>query len=155
MTRNTLDESHTEFTAILEELLSVDQDITAREVVRRHSILSSASTITRHAKRRELLQKYQKQQSELRLWKSRLSKTSKDDVAVKLSLQETRISELESTIKTLTTGHLALIAAVAQAGGMGKLVKFYENFRDVRNTLQAVGALPDSHAQSIKPIVKK
>jgi hypothetical protein len=74
---------------------------------------------------------------------------------VKLALQQTRISELESTVKTLATGHLAMIAAVAQVGGMGKLKKFYENFGDIRNALQDAGALPGSHDESIKPISVK
>ena len=47
---------------------------------------------------------------------------------------------LVSIARCLT--HLALIAAVAQIGGMGKLTKFYENFRDIRNQLQDAGALP-------------
>jgi cytochrome c-type biogenesis protein CcmE len=54
MARNTLDDQHIEFTNILEELLASDQAITAHEIVRRHSTLSSASIITRHPKRREL-----------------------------------------------------------------------------------------------------
>jgi hypothetical protein len=144
--RNTLDEQHIEFTNILEELLASDQAITAREIARRHSTLSSASTITRHPKRRELLESYQKRQGELRHWKSRLGKTSKDEIATKLESQQARIIELETTVKTITTGHIALIAAVAQIGGMGKLAKFYENFREIRNSLQDAGAIPREHA---------
>lgn len=149
MARKTLDEQHVEFIDIIEVLLSADQDITAREIARRHSVLSSASTITRHPKRREILEEYQKRQGELRLWKGRLSKTSKDDTAVRLSAQLARILELENTVKTLTTGHLALIAAVAQVGGMGKLTKFYENFRDIRNSLDDANALPKKVATLI------
>lgn len=142
MARNTLDEQHEEFIKIMEELLSNDQNITAREVARRHSALSSASTITRHPKRRELLETYQQRQIELRLWKGRLGKSSKENTAAKLATQQARIMELENTVNALTTGHLALIAAVAQIGGMGKLAKFYEDFRDVRNSLFDGGALP-------------
>ena len=142
MARNARDEQHTELTNILEELIARDIDITAREIVRRHSTLSSASTITRHPKRREFLEAYQARQYALRQWKGRLSKQSKDHAASTLALQAARIVELEMTVKTLTAGHLALIAAVAQVGGMGKLTKFYENFRDIRNQLQDAGALP-------------
>jgi hypothetical protein len=142
MARNTLDEQHIEFTTILEELLASNQAITAREIARRHSTLSSASTITRHPKRRELLEDYQKRQGELRHWKNRLGKTSKDQIATKLEAQQARILELEITVNTITTGHVALIAAVAQVGGIGKLTKFYENFREVRNRLQDAGAIP-------------
>jgi hypothetical protein len=151
MARNTLDEQHVEFTKILEDLLSEDQNITAREIARRHTTLKSASTITRHPKRRELMLAYQAQQSELRLWKGRLSKTSKEGAASKLASQQSRIDELEKLLDTLTTGHISLIAAVAQVGGMGKLLKFYENFRDIRNRLYDAGAIP---AEGKVPIVR-
>lgn len=151
MARNTLDNQHEEFINILEELLKLDQDITAREIARRHTKLSSASTITRHPERRELLEAFQKRQNELRIWKKQLGKTSKDKTAAKLNTQQAQIAELETTVKILTTGHVALIAAVAQVGGMGKLVKFYENFREVRNHLQDAGALPKNIVASITP----
>ena len=154
MARNTLDEQHIEFTNILEELLASDQAITAREIVRRHSTFSSASTITRHPERRELLEDYQKRQGELRRWKSRLGKTSKDEIASKLESQQSHILELETKVKTLTTGHLALIAAVAQVGGMGKLAKFYENYREVRNQLYDAGAISNDPVDKINSIVK-
>jgi hypothetical protein len=141
MARNTIDEQHKELTDILEELISRDIDITAREIIRRHSTLSSASAITRHLKRREFLEAYQARQNALRQWKGRLNKQSKDQAAATLALQAARILELETTVRTLTQGHLALIAAVAQVGGMGKLAKFYENFREVRNQLQYAGAI--------------
>lgn len=152
MARNTLDEQHIELTKILEDLLSEDQDITARAVARRHSTLKSASTITRHTERRELVMKFQERQRELRLWKGRLSKTSKEGVASKLATQEARIEELEKLVGTLTTGHLALIAAVGQVGGMGKLAKFYENFREIRNCLYDAGAIPAEPKNTIATI---
>lgn len=154
MARNTLDEQHIELTKILEDLLSEDQDITARAVARRHSTLKSASTITRHPERRELVLKFQERQRELRLWKGRLGKTSKEGVANKLATQEERIDELEKLVVTLTTGHLALIAAVGQVGGMGKLAKFYENFREIRNSLYDAGAIPVERKNTIATIGK-
>jgi hypothetical protein len=155
MARNTLDEQFIEFTGLLEELLANDKNITAREIARRHSTLSSASTITRHPKRRALLETYQARQAELRLWGKRLTKISKRETASKLALQQARINELEVTVKALTQGHLALIAAVAQVGGMGKLVKYYEDFRQVRNSLQESGALPEASLMKIPIKAKK
>jgi hypothetical protein len=107
MARNTLDEQFIEFTGLLDQLLANDEDITAREIARRHSTLSSASTITRHPKRRALLETYQARQVELRLWGKRLTKTSKGETASKLALQQAHIDKLEATVKTLTQGHLA------------------------------------------------
>lgn len=154
MARKTLDEQHIELTKILEDLLSEDQDITLRAVSRRHSTLKSASTITRHPQRRELVVKFRERQAELRLWKGRLGKTSKEGVANKLATQDTRIEELERLVGTLTTGHLALIAAVGQVGGMGKLAKFYENFREIRKSLYEAGAIPVERKNTVATIRK-
>lgn len=154
MARNTLDEQHEELTKILDELLSDDQNITAREVVRRHSTLSSASAVTRHPMRREILETYQQRQIELRLWKSRMGKNSKEDTATKLATQQAHIVALENTVNILTTGHVSLIAAVAQLGGMGKLAKFYANFREIRNSLFDGGAIPHE-SQITLPVVAR
>jgi hypothetical protein len=150
MARHPVDQEHGELARILEELLNTDTDITAREVARRHTSLASASTITRNAERRQLLERYQQRQAELRRWKGRLTKTSRDEAAGKLARQEARIIDLETTVKTLMQGHLALIAAVAEVGGMTKLAKFYEHFRDVRNRLRDLGALPAEVPSSSK-----
>jgi hypothetical protein len=127
----------------MDELLSDNQNITAREVARRHSALSSASTITRHPGRRALLEKYQQRQTELRLWNGRISKDSKQNTGAKLAKQQALIVELENTVSILTAGHVSLIAVVAQTGGMGALAKFYENFREIRNGLYDSGAIPE------------
>ena len=142
MARKTQDHDNSELESILQELLNQNIAITAREVARRHSSLSSASTITRHPGRRQLVEQYQKRQTEMRTWKDRLGKRSKDRVAEELAVQEAKIVELDQTVRTLVTGHVALIAAVAQVGGMSKLLKFYEIFREVRDQLTQAGAIP-------------
>lgn len=142
MVRETQDKGNVELVSILQELLERDIDITAREIVRRHSSLSSASTITRHPARRQLVEEHQRRQAEMRQWQVRLGKQSKEQVAEKLASQQIKIAELDVKVRTLVMGHVALIAAVAQVGGMGKLSKFYESFRDVRNGLTDIGALP-------------
>jgi predicted metal-dependent hydrolase len=144
--RKTKDEDNRELDSVLQELLNQNVDITAREVARRHSSFSSASTITRHPERRKLLENYQKHQSEMRTWQDRLGKRSKEQVAGELAAQQVKISELDETVRTLVTGHVALIAAVAQVGGMSKLSKFYENFREVRQQLIKAGAIADDIA---------
>lgn len=146
MARKTQDQDNRELDSVLQELLTQNINITAREVARRHSSLSSASTITRHLERRKLLEDYQKRQSEMRTWQDRLGKRSKEQVAGELAAQQARISELDETVRTLVTGHVALIAAVAQVGGMSKLSKFYENFREVRQQLIQVSAIANDIA---------
>ncbi|MDE2419653.1 MAG: hypothetical protein KGO49_00530 [Gammaproteobacteria bacterium] len=144
MARISKDENNIELIKILDELISNNVDISAREITRRHPLFSSASSITRNAERKKLVEIYKQKQEEMRQWQSRLSKTSKNDIAEKLTSQEIIISDLEMTVKSLTQAHLALITSVAQIGGMNKLLQFYENYRDIRNILADVGALPDS-----------
>lgn len=142
MTQQENDVKHTELSIILETLIENDIDITAREIARRHTLLTSASSITRHPERRRIMQEAQERQAELRQWKGRLAKTSKNNLAARLVDQDQKVQELERKVEILAQGHIALIAAVAQMGGMAKLVKYYENFREVRNGLLSMNALP-------------
>jgi hypothetical protein len=140
--RNTIDRKHTELTLILEDLLAQNLDITAREAARRHSLFSDASTITRHPDRRALLADYQKRQQEARRCVAQVVKSSKEDTANKLAGQQHIIDELTKKVEILTTGHLALFKAVGKLGGTAKLVKYYDEYREVRNSLVGLGALP-------------
>lgn len=142
MARKTQDQDNSELQAILRELLDQNIAITAREIARRHSSLSSASAITRHPGRRQLVEEYKNRQVEMRTWQDRMGKRSKENVAEQLAVQEAKILKLDQTVQTLVTGHVAPIAAVAQVGGMSKLSKFYENFREVRHQLVQARAIP-------------
>ena len=88
------------------------------------------------------MESYQARQLELRQWKGRLVKTSRDIVAGRLVSQEETVKELTRKVEALTLSHLALIAAVAEVAGMAKLSKFYSSFKAVRETLYEMGALP-------------
>jgi hypothetical protein len=144
MARKVQDQGNKELELILQSLLDEDMDITAREVARRHSALSSASTITRQSTRRQLVEHYQMKQRDMRVWQERLRKRSKGQTAELVSTQEANISKLDQSVRVLVAGHISLIAAVAQVGGMGKLAKFYERFREIRDQLSDLNALPDS-----------
>jgi predicted nucleic acid-binding protein len=142
MARKPVDGEHGELEHILKQLLDENTDVTARAVARRHSLFSSASTITRHPERRCRLEAAQSRQEEMRRWAGRLEKTARRDTAARLAAQDARAAHLEATVKALTDGHMALIAAVAQVGGIGTLATFYESFREVRDRLVETGALP-------------
>lgn len=142
MARKIRDQDNAELELILQSLLEEDIDITAREVARRHSALTSASTITRQPNRRQLVERYQMKQNDMRSWQARLRKRSRGQAAELVSAQEEKISELDQAVRVLVTGHVSLIAAVAQVGGMGKLAKFYERFREVRDQLSNLNAVP-------------
>ncbi|BEV15524.1 hypothetical protein HBDW_23120 [Herbaspirillum sp. DW155] len=124
MPRKLQDKDNRELLQVLQMLLDADIDITAREVARRHGTLSSASTITRHPGRRELVEDFQTKQQDMREWQKRLRKRSKGQTAELVSTQEAKIVQLDQSVRVLIAGHLSLIAAVAQVGGMGKLAKF-------------------------------
>jgi hypothetical protein len=147
MARRTVDELNRELTLVLEKLLEEDADITARAVIRLHSSLSNASAITRNEERQRLVAQYQERQRELRRWHGRVNKQSRDRTASELAKKDHRISELEAQVAALVDSHVAMIAAVGEVGGMAKLVKFYEHYRDIRNRLHELGAIPEGRGR--------
>jgi len=129
---------------ILEVLLSNDEDVTARAVARLHPSISAASSITRSESRRRLLAEYQQRQVEYRRWRGRATKRSGADMAATLADKDYRIAELEATVQLLTASHLAMLRAVGELGGFSKWARFYEQYRDVRDKLAELGALPEA-----------
>ncbi|KWK76946.1 hypothetical protein WM16_11465 [Burkholderia ubonensis] len=127
---------------ILETLLASDEDITARAVARLHPSIKAASSITRSESRSKLLAEYQQRQSEYRRWRSRVAKRSGADTAASLADKDIRIAELEATVQLLTASHLAMLRAVGELGGFSKWAKFYEQYREARDKLAELGAIP-------------
>ncbi|MEM5461929.1 hypothetical protein VSR69_45425 [Paraburkholderia phytofirmans] len=127
---------------ILETLLANDEDITARAVVRQHPSIRAASSITRSESRRRLLAEYQKRQTEYRHWRGRVAKRSGADTATSLADKDVRIAELEATVQLLTVSHIAMLRAVGELGGFSKWAKFYEQYREARDKLAEIGAVP-------------
>jgi len=128
--------------SILEELLSIDQDITAREVARRHPSLKAASSITRDSMRRGLLSEYQQKQKNLRQWAARTQKTSAASVERILADRDVRIAELERQVDVLVASHVAMLRTVGEMGGFGQWARFFEKTSPVRALLAEMGALP-------------
>ncbi|MCM2483274.1 helix-turn-helix domain-containing protein [Burkholderia glumae] len=52
------------------------------------------------------------------------------------------IAELEATVQLLTASHLAMLRAVGELGGFSKWAKFYEQYREARDKLAELGAMP-------------
>lgn len=127
---------------ILCGMLEADEDITARGVIRHHPSLSAASSITRNPARAEMLAKYQARQLEFRGWRSRLAKRSKDSTAMSMAEKDFRISELERQVEILTASHVAMLRVVGELGGYSKWAKFFETYKDIRNDLVKMGAMP-------------
>ena len=131
-----------EMQEILLTMLETDEDITARGVIRRHASLSAASSITRNPARSEMLAKYQKRQEEFRGWRTRLAKRSKDSAAMGMAEKDIRIDELERQVELLTASHVAMLRAVGELGGYAKWAKFFDSYKDIRNELRKMGAMP-------------
>ncbi|MFA5824993.1 MAG: hypothetical protein WC825_03350 [Gallionellaceae bacterium] len=133
-----------EMESILKQMLESDDDITARGVIRLHSKLSAASSITRNPTRSKMLAIYQAKQAEFRRWRKRLSKRSKDSSAMGMAEKDIRISELERQVELLTASHVAMLRAVGELGGFAKWAKFFSNYQEIRNEIAKMGAMPDA-----------
>ncbi|WP_235548523.1 hypothetical protein [Noviherbaspirillum sp. Root189] len=139
-----------EMREILEMMLATDQAITARAVARLHPSITAASSITRNQARSQLLAQYQERQTEYRRWRGRVGKQSGVDAAAALEQKEHRIVELEHNMQLLIASHLAMLRAVGAIGGFNKWAQFYEQYRDVREKLAALGAMPDTTVSTMQ-----
>ena len=126
-------DSDREMRRVLEDLLSRDEDITARAVARLHPRINAASSITRSAERSHMLAQYQERQAEYRRWRGRPGKLSGAAAASALADRDVRIAELESQVALLTASHVAMIRAVGELGGFSKWAQFYELYRGSRD----------------------
>lgn len=133
-----------EMRRVLEDLLSRDEDITARAVTRLHPQIKAASSITRSKERSRMLTQYQERQAEFRRWRGRPGKLSGDAAASALADRDLRIAELESQVALLTASHVAMIRAVGELGGFSKWAQFYESYSGSRDQLAQLGALPEA-----------
>ncbi len=133
-----------EMREILEKMLASDENITARAVARLHPAIKAASSITRSETRTRLLAEYQERQAEYRRWRSRAGKQSAASVAATIEQKEHRVAELEGNMQILIASHVAMLRAVGELGGFSKWAKFYEQYRDVRDNLAAMGAMPEA-----------
>lgn len=135
-----------EMVAILERMVEQNQDITARAVIREHSSLKAASSITRSKERSELILQYQNKQNEQRAWQKRLGKTSKENAAKELAEKDMRIAALTQQVEILTASHVAMIRAIGELGGFSKWAKFFQDYQPIRDRLNTIGAMPSTNA---------
>jgi hypothetical protein len=130
---------------ILESLLERDVDITARAVARLHPSLKAASSITRSASRSALVAQYRHRQNEFRRWRGRVGKRAGDQNAAALADKQSRIDRMETMVALLTASHVALLRSLGELGGFAKWAAFYERFREARDALQKIGAIPSEN----------
>lgn len=155
MSRITKDPLHVELTSILAKLHSENHDITARAVAKLHPTLKQASDFTRHAGRRALIEQYQENQREFRSIFGRVRSTGSTIAAQRLQEANLKIEEFERNEAARIESHVAMIQAMAELGGITKLLKFYQKFAYIRETLEKQGALPELNENVVKLPSKK
>ncbi len=139
-----------EMVRILEEMIAADITITARAVARLHSAVKHASSIIRSSTRSSLMAQYQERQKQFRTMRSRIPKHSRDQIAAQIVQKDTRIEELERQVEILCVSHLAMIRAVGEQGGIGKWIKLYGSYREVRDQLDKLGVLPQGEVMEFQ-----
>jgi hypothetical protein len=139
-----------ELREILEQLLDHDEDITAREVARRHPTLRAASSITRSEGRRTMLLTYQREQRRLRQWSERNRKSGGDSIERALVGRDKRIAELEAQVEILIGSHVAMLRAVGELGGFNTWSRFFESSAAARAVLTDLDAMPNSEVIPIR-----
>lgn len=152
-TRFRNEQEDTEMIAVLEKLLEQNEDITARAVARLHSKISHASSITRSQIRSALLAQYQEKQRYIRTHVGSIKKRSRENIAADLANKDQKIAELERRIEILTVSHSAMIRVVGELGGMSKWLSFFENYQQIRDDLQNLGAMPKT--DNVIPLLSK
>lgn len=140
-------EADPEMVRILEEMLEADETITARAVARKHPAIKYASSVTRHPFRSALLAQFQSQQAQYRTWQARTPKRSREQLATQLAQKDLEIADLKHQVEILRVHNLAMIRTVGELGGVSKLLKLYDGYRDVRNELESMGVLPQGEVR--------
>ncbi len=148
--KSTSESCDIEMENILKLMLERDQTITARGVIRLHPNLKAASSITRSPARSNLLHYYQTKQDELRGWRKRLTKRSRNQFAMEMQEKEIQISTLKRQVELLTASHVAMLRAVGELGGFSKWAQFYENYKEIRDELDQLKTLSENSSTEFK-----
>jgi hypothetical protein len=79
-----------------------------------------------------------------------MPKRSRDQIAAQLAQKDSRIADLERQVEALRISHLAMIRTVGEMGGISKLIKLYDGYREVRNELDRLAALPKCEVRTFE-----
>ncbi len=74
--------------------------------------------------------------------RGRVAKPSGANTAASSADKDIRIAELEATVQLLTASYLAMLRAVGELEGFSKWARFYDEYRDAREELIGLGAVP-------------
>lgn len=127
---------------ILERMLTENQPITARAVVRASAgLFRHASDVTRHPRRRKLLEEFAARQTLILKAIESSSRKSKSALEKALARKQQQIDELVAQRDLLIASHRAAILAVTELGGYPVWKRFFGAYEDVATSLVKMGAL--------------
>ena len=140
--RPLLDESNAVLCAILEQLIAEDLDVSVREVARRHPTLKNASSFTRNSERMRAIEAARQRQADAR--RVRLEPIAKRSATMSeaLAARTAEVQVLKTQVQALVAATAACIRAVGQAGGMASLERFWSDYKQIADAVQAAGAMP-------------
>jgi len=130
-----------------DDLINSDVEVTAREIARQADV--APSSITRDPHRKAIIKAAKAKQSELRAWRKRQAKQSRDRDAESLTEKDLRIAELERRIDLLTASHKAMIMVIGEFGGMAGWQRFFPHWHQVEELLRDMGAMPNAEITQI------
>ncbi len=128
---------------ILERMLTENQPITARAVVRvSDGLFRHASDVTRYPGRRKLLEEFAARQSLILNAIESSSRKSKSALEHALATKQRQIEELTAQRDLLVASHRAAILSVTELGGYPVWKRFFDGYGGVITRLTEMGALP-------------
>ncbi len=132
-----------ELGGILDKMLTENQPITARAVVRSSDgLFHHASDVTQHPRRRKLLEEFAARQTLILKAIESSSRKSKSALQKALARKQQQIDELIVQRDLLVASHRAAILAVTELGGYPVWKRFFDDYEDVATSLIKMGALP-------------
>jgi len=135
---------------ILARMLADNKAITARSVVRASdSPFKHASDITRQPTRRELLEKYQSKQHELRALIEKTDSRSRTNLQLKVARLAQENETLMAQRTLLIASHKAMLLAVGELGGMAAWQRLFPKWDAIQEQLKELDALPKAGVASL------
>lgn len=136
----------------LARMLTENETITARSVVRANDCpFKHASDITRQLTRRELLEKYQSKQHELRALIEKTDSQSRTNLQIKVARLAKENETLMAQRTLLIASHKAMLLAVGELGGMAAWQRLFPKWDAVQEQLKELCALPNAEVVTLHP----
>jgi hypothetical protein len=126
----------------IEELIVLNENVTARAVARRVGI--APTTITRNDSRMKLIMEGLENQRKLRTLIEKADKESKAKLVRKIAERDRRVAALERQVRILVASHKAMLLAIGEAGGTAAWCRFFSEYERIRDELRKLSAMPEA-----------